>query len=405
MENNPYIIYEPMNQLQDLIKLRSGIDSLSQDEFITFMISCGKKYFSIALFEYLKKQIDEIFAKIQSKTEQARQSQNSWSYNKSDDKKIPLWSKLNIDNEKHEMTTMKQNIDTMNNSIKDIILSREIIDNPNPSIPTLDNMVDIMISNIGSFLDFDSRCQLEICSRNIFISLRSHPSLHKINAYEFQQFIKYYQDNTNIHWNTFKELKEIIIDINDCVKSKDEFGEVNENGTAFWKVNLYKRHLPNINWNNIQKLSVYNIDKVAVEVNDSVTKVYGHYDTNIFKICKNYNFKSMKIFRIYQSNMKWDTYGYPSSYEENCYMLNEIINEITIRNVNIECMDLWHQNSYLYPHKITLSKQLKAFQICCNHLYEPDEEDEPNPFVEITKNIHFESITHRNYFISCSVVL
>ena len=129
--------------MDSLLQLKIGIEALSAAEFIKFIESKNKQFWTNMVFEYFKKQLQD---------------------------------KNNI----NSITQIITDIDNMNNTVSNIITPKDNTieynddDSKNQRFQDLPN---VMIANIASFLSFDTVINLEKTCKSIFIATRQYFTL------------------------------------------------------------------------------------------------------------------------------------------------------------------------------------------------------------------------------------
>ena len=139
---------------------------------------------------------------------------------------------------------------TINNKITKIIQSRKIDNdiiskNEYEFEPLqLDELPSVMISSISSFLQFQDLL--------IFTGTRLPTSLHILSSLYSHELISCKENSNNFHWNRFKSITELHLNVDDFIESDDNY-----------QTFKYKYKLNNINiptWNDLQSLTIRNHD-------------------------------------------------------------------------------------------------------------------------------------------------
>eukprot|EP01084_Bolivina_argentea_P164503 286005_1 len=170
-----------------LLLLKSGIETLTNDECITFMQSINKKYFATILFNN-------------------------------------FFHDFNNFQTQSEFNTTISKLKTFNEEISKIVSLRESKPPDNKSKPKskskpiqFDDLPSIMLSEIASFLPFDDLKSIELSNRSIFIGTRSPISLNQLSPQYSSKLISYLKQNQSknnyFFFHRFQSIKTLTLNI------------------------------------------------------------------------------------------------------------------------------------------------------------------------------------------------
>eukprot|EP01084_Bolivina_argentea_P164504 286006_1 len=178
-----------------LLLLKSGIETLTNDECITFMQSINKKYFATILFNN-------------------------------------FFHDFNNFQTQSEFNTTISKLKTFNEEISKIVSLRESKPPDNKSKPKsksksiqFDDLPSIMISEIASFLPFDDLKSIELSNRSIFIGTRSPISLNQLSPQYSSKLISYLTENQSendyFFFHRFQSIKTLTLNISNFYDDDD----------------------------------------------------------------------------------------------------------------------------------------------------------------------------------------
>eukprot|EP01083_Nonionella_stella_P141171 434426_1 len=167
--------------MEELIRFRSQIDLLNDQEFIVLIESLTRPHVTNVLFEHFRSQL--------------------------------------INTTEHEQWQHKvlPNIRTISGHIQKIIDSRD----SKPSVDTeeqntitnLDDLPMVMISSVSSFLNLEDTIRFERTNRTIFIGTRSPISLKSLDAIAFTNCIRYSNNHSCLYnFYRFRYIQQLTID-------------------------------------------------------------------------------------------------------------------------------------------------------------------------------------------------
>eukprot|EP01083_Nonionella_stella_P204848 746470_1 len=203
--------------MEEVVRLRSGMDGLSDKEFETFLQSMSREYICSLIFNRFNYELQGI----QSIQE--------------------------IDN-------VISCIQQLNQNINKIITSRErnktkVEEDEEVTMDQIDKLPLVMISEISSFLEYDSMTNFELCNRTIFVGTRSPISLYSVPKDPFNKYIKFCAENKyKYHWkmHRFRACKEMRLSVESCFT-------YNSDGGYIYRQYLL-RNLTSAHWNNTRTL-------------------------------------------------------------------------------------------------------------------------------------------------------
>lgn len=182
--------------MEELIRFRSRMDLINDDEFIMFIKSYSKDFVANVLFQHFHNQL------------------------------------IHTNNIQEWENKIRPNVDKMSDTINNIIDSRnknnqknkddqeiDIDERKEQTINLkLDNLPFIMISYISSFLNIDDTLIAERTNGSLFIGSRSPISIQKMNKNQLTKCIKY----SNLHqcmynFYRFQSIKELVIDVQQII--------------------------------------------------------------------------------------------------------------------------------------------------------------------------------------------
>eukprot|EP01083_Nonionella_stella_P221124 790379_1 len=149
--------------MEEVVRLRSGMDRLSDREFQTFIRAMSREYISSLIFHRFNYELQ----RIQSIQEI--------------DKVISCIQQLN-QNISKIITSRERNKTSV---------EEEEEEEDETRVDKIDRLPLVMISEISSFLEYDSITDFELCNRTIFMGTRSPISLHSVPKDPFNKYIKF----------------------------------------------------------------------------------------------------------------------------------------------------------------------------------------------------------------------
>eukprot|EP01083_Nonionella_stella_P133976 407539_1 len=172
--------------MEEVVRLRSGMDRLSDKEFQIFLQSMSREYISCSIF-------------------------NRFNYELQGTQSI------------QEIDKVVSCIQQLNQNITKIITSRErnktSVEEEETAVDKIDQLPLVMISEISSFLEYDSMTDFELCNRTIFMGTRSPISLHSVPKDPFNKYIKFCAENKyKYYWkmHRFRACKEMNVSAESC---------------------------------------------------------------------------------------------------------------------------------------------------------------------------------------------
>ena len=249
--------------MEDLIRLRSSMQSLTDNEYFeTFIKSLGRDYLSSIIF-------------------------NSFNY------------KLQTITSKTEIINIKSNLSKLSQKATNIIVSRQNSERENKTennvyrLDKIDKLPLDMISNISSFSSYSDLTSFELCNRTIFIGSRHPPTLYSLPTKEFAQVLKYCTTNKHkYHWklHRFRFCKSISLWL-------DSFFNYDHDGQYSCDISSMYISLSDLfDWRNVESLSL--MDTFPYEYKDGVDdedQAPWHQFTENLKLCDLSNIKSIRI--------------------------------------------------------------------------------------------------------------
>ena len=186
--------------MEEFFRLKTRLESLSKNEFITFIKSQDHRCIMHLLFHALSKQLLTI-----TDTEEYRATVLMMKQMTSKIDNI-IYSRDNNKTQHEEEEEEEEDID--------------ININPTTSKINLNKLSSILVSHISGYLQFKDLISFEKVNRNTFIASRSPIIQNILNKDLFIKCIKYSNNNTNKYiYNLyrFRNIKSIEIDIRDGI--------------------------------------------------------------------------------------------------------------------------------------------------------------------------------------------
>eukprot|EP01083_Nonionella_stella_P033216 90939_1 len=206
--------------MEQLLRFRSGMDRLSDKEFTTFIQTIDRKSICALIF-------------------------NGFRYG--------LQCIQRLDEIDNIMLSSQQ----LNQKISQIIASRQRNKTKSEEedeeviVDKIDKLPLVMISEISSFLKYESMINFELCNRTIFIGTRSPISLHSVPQNPFNKYIKFCaQNDYQYYWkmHRFRACKEMSLLVESCFT-------YNSDGDQIYAQYLLS-NLTNAHWKNIRTLII-----------------------------------------------------------------------------------------------------------------------------------------------------
>eukprot|EP01083_Nonionella_stella_P159336 519674_1 len=247
--------------MEELLRFRSGLDRLSGKEFATFIQSMDRGTICALIFNRFRyglqciqglDEIDNILVSIQQLNQKITQIITSRQRNKTKTE------------EKDEEVTVDK----------------------------IDKLPLVMISEISSFLEYDSMAKFELCNRTIFIGTRSPISLHSVPQNPFNKYIKFCaQNDYQYYWkmHRFRACKEMSLLVESCFT-------YNSDGDQIYAQYLLS-NLTNAHWKNIRTLTLNDGFSYKYEGGDNCP-----YWIDLFEdlaTCNTSNIKSVSVSGAY----------------------------------------------------------------------------------------------------------
>eukprot|EP01084_Bolivina_argentea_P156073 271979_1 len=210
--------------MEHLIQLKSGVETLSTDEFIELVQSFGKDYFTTILFDHF----NHYFTNSQSQREFNNTISNIRAFNK----------------EISNIVSSRTPNAIMNAQEQELGLKLKPIQ--------IDEIPSVIISQISSYLLFDDLKSFEMCNRSIFTGTRSPISLYELPPEYSTLLINYIRNNeynnSYFYWYRFRKIKQFELQIDDHLLVTPGDGE--DQIEYIYSLN----HIPF--WNNLESLTI-----------------------------------------------------------------------------------------------------------------------------------------------------
>ena len=219
--------------MDQLLRLNTSFDTLSNQEFKGFMDTIDKKTLTLFVFNHFQFQL----------------------------KKATI---LEINNR------ILPEIQKLNNQIADIIRSREDESQDVEGAPfeatKFDGLPSSIISHISSFMNFDGLIKFEKCNKHIFIAARLYTSLSTFCSPYSGKLIKYVRQTGIVyHWNRFKSIHGFEMNIEACFTTKYHGVTDPENVSIIYHCNLQTMPF----WSQLKRLIIYQereyVDGLGIE--------------------------------------------------------------------------------------------------------------------------------------------
>eukprot|EP01083_Nonionella_stella_P074677 202647_1 len=211
--------------MEELIRFRSQIDLLSDQEFITFSKSFGRQFVCNLLFEYFLKQL------INTKNYQQ-------------------WQQDVLPHIRTKTCLIQKIIDSRDRHVHDKAASNnslQEIPEKEPNQLDLDDLPTIMISHISSFLNLEDTLRFEKANRHAFIGTRSPISVHSLDAKPFTNCLSFSNENSCLYnFYRFHCIQQLSIDTETITNAFNDYFIDNVNRLPIWD-RLTELSLININ--------------------------------------------------------------------------------------------------------------------------------------------------------------